>query len=158
MPLSAAAHARPADRAPGDRRMHCLPIPLTRCITLLPMHAPESTTATTAEIRAWAQERGFDVAARGRVPEAVKDLFEAKPAVVRDWASRNGIRIAERGPLPMHALEAYLARPAVVRRWARRRGLPVPERGRIPGDMVASYLAPYRALRQRGQRPGSSER
>lgn len=34
-------------------------------------------TATPAEIRAWAQNRGFQVGARGRIPAELRKKFEA---------------------------------------------------------------------------------
>lgn len=36
-----------------------------------------STKSNAAEIRAWAQSNGIDVPARGRIPQEVRDKFEA---------------------------------------------------------------------------------
>lgn len=39
--------------------------------------AAAATGATAADVRAWAVEQGLDVPARGRVPQEVRDAFEA---------------------------------------------------------------------------------
>ena len=49
-----------------------------------------------AEVRAWARERRLGVGERGRIPEAVIELYLAQPATVRKWASTQGIEVSER--------------------------------------------------------------
>lgn len=37
-----------------------------------------TTTPTTAEIRAWARDNGFEVGTRGSLPKAVVEAFNAR--------------------------------------------------------------------------------
>jgi Lsr2 len=101
---------------------------------------------TPAEVRAWARERGLGVGERGRIPEAVIELYLAQPSRVRRWASDRGITVSERGRLPTEVLEQYLARPEAVRAWARRQGIEVGERGRLPVALVERFLDRFRQL------------
>ena len=101
---------------------------------------------TPAEVHARARERGLGISDRGRIPEAVIELYLAQPATVRKWASQNGIAVSERGRLPAEIVEQYLARPAAVRAWARRQGIDVGERGRLPVALVERYLERFRQL------------
>ncbi len=101
---------------------------------------------TPAEVRAWARERGLEISDRGRIPEAVIELYLAQPAIIRKWASKQGIAVSERGRLPAEIVEQYLARPAAVRAWARRQGIEVGERGRLPAALVERYLERFRQL------------
>jgi ribosomal protein L19E len=39
---------------------------------------PNRSSASTAEMRAWAQTNGYHVNSRGRIPMTVKNAFEAK--------------------------------------------------------------------------------
>jgi hypothetical protein len=41
---------------------------------------PSRGTASTAEVRAWAQTNGYQVNSRGRIPSTVKTAFEASGA------------------------------------------------------------------------------
>lgn len=101
---------------------------------------------TPAEVRAWARERGIGVSERGRIPEALIELYLAQPATVRKWAAKNGIAVSERGRLPAELVDQYLARPAAVRAWARRQGIEVGERGRLPVSLVERYMERFRQL------------
>jgi hypothetical protein len=38
---------------------------------------PSRSTASTAEVRAWAQTNGYQVNSRGRIPMTIKNAFEA---------------------------------------------------------------------------------
>jgi hypothetical protein len=38
---------------------------------------PNRNTASTAEVRAWAQTNGYQVNSRGRIPMTIKNAFEA---------------------------------------------------------------------------------
>lgn len=40
----------------------------------------ETTTATPAEIRAWAVAKGFEVGTRGRISASVREAYEAEQA------------------------------------------------------------------------------
>jgi hypothetical protein len=41
---------------------------------------PSRSTASTAEVRAWAQTNGYQVNSRGRIPMTIKNAFEASGA------------------------------------------------------------------------------
>lgn len=101
---------------------------------------------TPAEVRAWARQRGLGIRDRGRIPDAVIELYLAQPSTVRKWASDRGIVVSERGRLPAEVVEQYLARPAAVRAWALRQGIDVGERGRLPAALVERFLDRYRQL------------
>jgi hypothetical protein len=101
---------------------------------------------TPGEVRAWARQRGLGIRDRGRIPDAVIELYLAQPSTIRKWANGRGLIVSERGRLPADVVEQYLARPAAVRAWALRQGIDVGERGRLPAALVERFLDRYRQL------------
>jgi hypothetical protein len=99
-----------------------------------------------ADVRAWAKARGLGIGDRGRIPEAVIELYLAQPSTVRRWANQRGLSVNERGRLPAEIVEQYLARPSAVRAWARQQGMPIGDRGRIPVELVERFLQRFRQL------------
>jgi hypothetical protein len=60
-------------------------------------------------VRAWAKDNGFDLGARGRLPNDAMAAYLAapKPSDIRRWAKGSGVNIGDRGRIPDSISRAY---------------------------------------------------
>ena len=104
-----------------------------RCLAAILGTAKERKSTSgpsTRQIRNWAAERGLPLAAKGRVPRVVENLY----------------RIAH--DLPLLSVEPLWGKTLAVREWARNEGLAIGDRGRIPKNVEAAYRAAIEAASQ----------
>jgi hypothetical protein len=94
-------------------------------------------------IRKWATENGIECPSRGRIPQSVREAYEAAVFVHAYAEDKNGNTESKgRG----------LAHLAAIRDWARENGMEVSTHGRIPQRIVAAYQEAWGAPQEQPKR------
>jgi hypothetical protein len=93
-------------------------------------------------VRAWAQDNGYAISGRGRIPAEVlaayesADVAEASSSVASAPSARRGRRAATKRS---GAGRSGGTDTKAVREWAKANGYKVGDRGRIPAEVIAEY-------------------